>query len=310
MTQSALELLGDFTFPHHIDGLPARLSDVAGLKIGRFTTGDGVSLAWWEAGQGTPLVFVPSWGSNGADLINVIHLMARTRRILVLDPRNQGLSDRVLFGGRIARFAQDLAEFLDHVGLARADLAGWSMGAAMIWAYVDLYGTGRIDKLAFIDEPVSIYTHADWSEQRRLEAGGMTTSPERMLAAFAAGAPTNAQVVDMKVAMRSMMRDALPFQNSLAFAAAAITGSPANLGLVLFDHIMNDWRDVLEHKIDRPTAIFSGEESNNLPSQRWMAGVIPGARLYAYTAAEEGDHFHPVKDPRRFCADLGAFLNG
>jgi hypothetical protein len=66
------------------------------------------------------------------------------------------------------------------------------MGATVIWSYVDLFGTESIRKAIFIDEPISIYTHADWTEEERLNAGGMTTSPERMIAAFA-GAPTNQQ---------------------------------------------------------------------------------------------------------------------
>jgi hypothetical protein len=41
-----------------------------------------------------------------------------------------------------------------------------------------------------IDKPVSIYTHADRSEQERQDAGGMTPFPERMIVAFG-GAPTN-----------------------------------------------------------------------------------------------------------------------
>lgn len=308
MTQSALEVLGEFEFPNKIQGLPSRLSDLADLKIGRFTTGDGVSLAYWEAGRGAPLVFIPAWSSNGADLINVIALLSRTRRVLVLDPRNQGLSERAAFGGRIARFAMDLREFMGHLGLEKADFAGWSMGAAVLWSYIDLFGTASIRKLALIDEPVSIYTHADWSEERRLEAGGMTTSPERMVAAFTAGAQSNNQIVDLKVGHRFMMRDSLAFQNSLGFSAAVIKASPEDFGRVLFDHIMNDWRDVIETKIDVPTVIFSGAESNNLPSQRWMASAISGARLHAYTAEEQGDHFHLVKDPHRFCADLEDFL--
>jgi non-heme chloroperoxidase len=77
---------------------------------------------------------------------------------------------------------------------------------------------------------------------------------------------------------------------------------------VLFDHVVNDCRDVVRHKIDIPAALFSGDESNNLPSQRWAASVIPNAKLYVYDFAAQGDHFLMFKNPTRFVDDLRAFL--
>jgi non-heme chloroperoxidase len=72
---------------------------------------------------------------------------------------------------------------------------------------------------------------------------------------------------------------------------------------------MNDWRDVVRHKIDVPTAIFTGEDSNNLPSQRWAQSVIPGSTLYVYSKAEHGDHFLMFKNPVKFTTDLQSFLD-
>lgn len=297
----------DFAFPEAVEGMPATLSDFPGLQINAFTTNDGVRISYWEAGSGDPIVFVPAWGSNGAELINELWLLSQTHHVYVMDPRNQGLSERTLKGQRIARHAMDLHEFLDHLELERTVLAGWSMGAAVIWGYVDLFGTERITKAVFVDEPVSIYTHADWSEEERLNAGGMTTSAERMIAAFA-GAPTNQQVVDMKVVHRAQMLDTPYVRNAVAFAQTVIPSDPEYTSLVLFDHAMNDWRDVVSQKLDMPVAVFSGEESNNLPSQKWIAETVPNGRLYSYTAAEQGDHLLMLKNPVKFVTDLRAFL--
>ncbi len=70
----------------------------------------------------------------------------------------------------------------------------------------------------------------------------------------------------------------------------------------------NDWRDVIRHKINVPVAIFSGEESNNLPSQRWATSMIPNATLFSYSSAEQGDHFLMFKNPVKFTDDLRSFL--
>ncbi|QOK99335.1 alpha/beta hydrolase (plasmid) [Ralstonia pseudosolanacearum] len=308
MAASAISVLGrDFAFPNKIEGLPEKLSDFKGLQINTFTTSDGVRLSYWEAGEGEPLVFVPGWSANGAEYVNVMYLLSRHYHVYVLDVRNQGLSASVDYGARIARFAADLKAFGDHLGLTQADYCGWSMGASVLWSYIDLFGTRGIRKVVFVDEPISIYSHADWSEQERLDAGGMTTSPERMVAAFA-GAPTNRLIVDANVVERYLLRDSPHFANSEAFANTFIKNDPKALAMVLFDHATNDWRDVIRHKIDVPTAIFTGEYSNNLPSQRWMQKTISGARLFVYTKAEQGDHFLMFKNPFKFTADLHAFL--
>lgn len=305
----AIEVLGrDFAFPNKLAGLPASLSEFKDLQINSFTTNDEVKLSYWEAGSGKPLVFIPGWSANGAEFINVMYLLSKHYHVYVLDPRNQGLSQQVDYGVRISRYSMDLKEMGDHLGLKSADYVGWSMGASVLWGYIDLFGAKAIRKVAFVDEPVSIYSHADWSEKERLEAGGMTSSVERMVATFTTGAPTNQLVVDMKVIERAMAKDSPYFVNSEAFAAEFIKADPKYTAKVLFDHATNDWRDVLRHKITVPTAIFSGEYSNNLPSQRWMASVIPNARLYAYSQAEQGDHFLMFKNPFKFTQDLRDFL--
>jgi pimeloyl-ACP methyl ester carboxylesterase len=305
----ALSVLGrDYTFEEALPGMPHKLSDVAGLQIKRFTTNDGVMLAYWEAGRGEPLIFVPGWSAHGAQYIHLLYTLSRDYHVYVLDPRNQGLSQKVEYGDRIARHAMDLRQFGDHLGIRSAAYVGHSMGAAILWNYIDLFGTSAIRKAVFVDEPISIYAHADWSEQERLNAGGSTTSPERMVAAFTAGGSVNALVTDLKVLERSQKLDSPYYSNSEHFAAAFVQGDPAALAHVLFNHTMNDWRDVVRHKLDIPIAIFSGEQSNNLASQRWAQSVVPGATLYVYSSEEQGDHFLMFKNPLKFTQDLRSFL--
>lgn len=305
----AVEVLGqDFTFPHSIEGLPAKLSDFKELQINSFVTNDGVKLTYWEAGSGRPLVFIPGWSSNGAEYVNVMYVLAKNYRVIVLDPRNQGLSQRVPFGSRIERFSMDLKQLVDHLHLQEADFCGWSMGASVIWGYIDLFGAKGIRKACFVDQPISIYSHSDWSEEERLKAGGTTTSAERMVAGMTRGEPLNSLITDLTPLARFQLKDSPYFVNSKAFAEAFIKNDPEAMGRVLFNHVMNDWRDVIRHKIDVPVAIFSGEESHNLPSQRWAASVIPNATLYSYSSAEQGDHFLMFKNPVKFTNDLRSFL--
>jgi len=110
-------------------------------------------------------------------------------------------------------------------------------------------------------------------------------------------------------AMRRYLEKGSPaFENSEGFARAFIKSDPKYMSLVLFDHATNDWRGVVSHKIDVPTAIFTGENSNNVPSQKWMQSVTPGSELHLYSKQDRGDHFLAFKNPIKFTDDLGAFL--
>ncbi|WEK07880.1 MAG: alpha/beta hydrolase [Candidatus Pseudomonas colombiensis] len=308
--QSLCALLGeDVYFPHEIMGQAFRVSDFEGLTLSSFVTSDQVNLGYWEAGSGRPLVFIPGWSANGAMYFHVMHILSKHYHVYVLDVRNQGLSERTALGNRISRYAMDVKEFAEHLGLTEADYCGWSMGASVMWAYIDLFGTQGIRTLSIIDQAPSIYCHADWTEQQRLEAGAFTTSPERMIASYVNMTPTNQLISGSRVVERAMALDSPYFHNVISLAQAVVSDDMAFTGLVLFDHATNDWRDVIQFKIDVPTAIFTGEYSDWLDSQRWMSSVIDDAVLHVYSKAEQGDHFLAFKNPEKFTADLQAFLD-
>lgn len=307
--QSLCDVLGgDFQFPNEIPGQPFKASDFANLKISSFVTSDNVNLAYWEAGTGRPLIFIPGWSANGALYFHLMHLLSRDYHVYVLDVRNQGLSERVGFGSRIARHAMDVKEFSQHLGLEQADYCGWSMGASIMWAFIDLFGTPGIRTLSIVDQAPSIYCHADWTEEERLDAGAFTTSPERMIASYTGGT-SNMLVCSTRVLERAVDLSSAYFHNAISLAQAVVKDDMAYTAQVLFDHTTNDWRDVIRTKIDVPTAIFTGEYSDWLHSQHWMHSAISQSQIHVYTKAEEGDHFLALKNPEKFSTDLKRFLD-
>lgn len=307
--QTLESLLGDdFFLPHEIIGQAFKASDFIGLKVSSFCTSDHVNLCYWEAGSGRPLVFIPGWSANGALYFHLMHILSEHYHVYVLDVRNQGLSERVNFGNRISRYAQDVKELAEHLGLEQADYCGWSMGASVMWAYIDLFGTQGIRTLSLIDQAPSIYCHADWTEQQRLDSGAFTTSPERMIAAYVNMTPTNTLICASRVVEHAMAIDSPWFHNVISLSQAVVEDDMAFTGQVLFDHATNDWRDVIESKIDVPTAIFSAEQSDWLHSQHWMHSVIPDSVLHVYAESDQGDHFLAFKNPEKFARDLGDFL--
>jgi pimeloyl-ACP methyl ester carboxylesterase len=100
----------------------------------KFSAGP-VELAYLDEGDGDPIVLVHGFASNKE--VNwvqpgwVTTLTRAGRRTVALDNRGHGAStklyDPVLYHSDL--MADDIRALLDHLGLARADVMGYSMGA-------------------------------------------------------------------------------------------------------------------------------------------------------------------------------------
>jgi pimeloyl-ACP methyl ester carboxylesterase len=98
-------------------------------------THDNVEIAYLDEGEGEPIVLVHGFASNKE--VNwvapgwVTTLTRAGRRVVALDNRGHGQStklyDPALYDTRL--MAGDVRALLDHLGIARADVMGYSMGA-------------------------------------------------------------------------------------------------------------------------------------------------------------------------------------
>ena len=78
---------------------------------------------------------------------------------------------------------------------------------------------------------------------------------------------------------------------------------------LLFDHCLNDWRDVITHT-RLPSLVIGGRKSIfSAESQEWIASVNPKAKASIYEEHEGGGHFMFFENPRRFNAEVSAFLS-
>jgi pimeloyl-ACP methyl ester carboxylesterase len=85
-------------------------------------------IAWYERGQGPPLVMLTGTGSTMAEWDPaLLRLLARERRLILLDYPGAGLSGRWR-GNSFDSLAAATAGLMDAIHLSRADVLGWSMG--------------------------------------------------------------------------------------------------------------------------------------------------------------------------------------
>ena len=96
----------------------------------------GVPIHYIERGAGVPVVLVHSYGGDLQSewiVTGVLDALARDFHVIAFDVRGHGASgkphDPQAYG---AETAWDIVRLLDHLGIAKAHIAGYSMGAHIV----------------------------------------------------------------------------------------------------------------------------------------------------------------------------------
>jgi pimeloyl-ACP methyl ester carboxylesterase len=121
--------------------------------IARAFQNGAVEIAYLDDGEGEPVVLVHGFASNKE--VNWVYpgwmaTLRAGRRAIALDNRGHGASTKLydpsLYGS--ALMAEDVRALLDHLGIARADIIGYSMGAR-ITAFLALRHSDRVRSAVF-----------------------------------------------------------------------------------------------------------------------------------------------------------------
>ena len=281
--------------------LAATLAGPAGAadtREGYFTTNDGYRLHYIEAGSGKPLVMIPGWSQTAAQFKHQIDGLSDRYRVIALDMRGHGESEKPTHGYRIHRLSKDVYEFLAANQLNEVTLAGHSMGCSVIWGYWELFGGERLAKLILIDQMPMITGNPIWSEQEKTDAGAILDKDSlygvtNALAGLDGEKTTEGFISGMFTKQYPVEEVNWVIQQNLKFPRRYAAR-------LLYDHATNDWRDMLG-RITVPTLIVGGKSSLvGWKSQMWMGTQIPGAKVEIFEDAEGGNHFMFMENPDKF----------
>jgi pimeloyl-ACP methyl ester carboxylesterase len=122
---------------------------------------DGVEINYVDEGSGEPILLLHGFASNIA--VNwrntgwIDTLVKDGRRVVALDNRGHGGSEKLYDPERYgaSAMAEDAVHLLDHLGIARADIMGYSMGAR-IAAFLVLSHPERVRSLIFAGMGINI----------------------------------------------------------------------------------------------------------------------------------------------------------
>lgn len=126
-------------------------------KSQHFTSSDGVTLRYLEAGSGdTTLVFIPGWLMPARIFEKQLSELSRDYRVIVLDPRGQGLSKAPAQKLDAPARARDIDELLSHAQVKSHVLIGWSLGVMEVLEYSVRYQRADLRGMVLIDNSIGM----------------------------------------------------------------------------------------------------------------------------------------------------------
>ncbi len=87
-----------------------------------------IKLYYEVHGDGPPVVLIPGLGADTRLFFNVVPLLATSHQVVVVDPRGGGQSDKPTGDYCIEQMAEDVAGLFGTLGIASADVVGYSTG--------------------------------------------------------------------------------------------------------------------------------------------------------------------------------------
>ncbi|KAK4196019.1 Alpha/Beta hydrolase protein [Triangularia verruculosa] len=137
------------------------------MEYSIFSANDGTTLAFQSSlpltsspspANDTVIIFLHGFSGSSAYFARNFPTLSQSSWILALDTRGHGRSGHSKGGYHVARLASDLRDFLLHIrSLSHAKqykttAIGQSIGAAILWTYIELFGDSDFTSFIFVDQ--------------------------------------------------------------------------------------------------------------------------------------------------------------
>ena len=285
--------------------LATQSADHGDMTMTTFTTSDGAEIFYKDWGTGQPIVFSHGWPLSGdAWDAQMLFFGMNGYRVIAHDRRGHGRSSQPWDGNNMDRYADDLAELIEHLDLKDAILIGHSTGGGEVAHYIGRHGNDRVAKLVLVGAipPLMLQTadNPDGVPMEVFDDIRRGTSLDR--SQFYKDITTPFYGFNREgVANNQGLRDSFWLQGM----AGGIKGQ--------YDCIREfseiDYTDDLK-AIDRPTLIIHGDDDQLVPikaTAHRAAKIIRDATLKVYPG---GGHGLAQLQAEQFNADVLAFIRG
>jgi 3-oxoadipate enol-lactonase len=254
-------------------------------------TDDGCRLAYQLSGRESapPLVLSNSLGTDHTLWARQAEALAERFRVVRYDTRGHGASDAPAGPYSVDRLGRDVCSLLDHLGIARAHVAGVSIGGlTALW--LGIHAADRVDRLVLANTAARI--------------GSVQTWDDRMATVAAEGVAALADAT-MERWFTAGFRAAEP--GVVAGTRATFLATPAAGYLGCCAALRDADLRPLAGEVRARTLVVTGAHDVATPAAdgAWLAGAIPGAALHQFEAA----HLSNLECAAGFTAAVVAFLS-
>ncbi|TGQ64249.1 alpha/beta fold hydrolase [Mesorhizobium sp. M00.F.Ca.ET.186.01.1.1] len=263
----------------------------------------GSNIAYQVTGNGpVDLIYVPGWVSNldlawaSPRLAHVLHRLGSFCRLIRMDKRGTGLSDRNVGLPTLEERMEDVRAVLDAVGSTRTVLFGSSEGGSMCMLFAATYPE-RTSALVLN----ATYARGIWAPDYPWAKTGKQVEEELAEIEREWGEPA-----DLSNAAPSLMNDA--FEREWFAAFLRNSASPADAISLWYWSTKIDVRGILP-AIHVPTLIVqrTGDRWVKVEEGRYLARQIPGAK---YLELAGDDHVIWGSGSDRLIDEIQSFVSG
>lgn len=246
-------------------------------------TSDGVRLVYDDEGDGPPFVLVHGYDGLRAHWEYQREvLLAAGHRVVALDQRGHGASEKPDHGLRITRLGQDLRELIDLLDLEDVTLMCHSMGVSVALGMFSISGLRRVKRFVAIDQSPKITNDEHWSWGVRKVTWANVYDCVHFRADW--GEPE--------------LEPPLPEGASMGLTWENFDHDKVRK--LLLDHMVADWRDVLP-LVHVPTWVVTGRLSPyyDLPGMEWFADQVQNGTLTVFAESGHCPHGTQADDFNR-----------
>lgn len=281
------------------------------MSAGTVTTLDGVSIRYISAGNTTDpvLIFIPGWAQTAIQWRKQISYFSAKYRVIAIDHRGFGDSDKPEWGYRVTRLAADLNDIIIQLDLTDVILCGHSMGCSTIWAHWDTFvsSRSRISRLILVDQSPCITKDPAWDESMANSLGSVfTPSTALEMGTSLRGADGSEYAAGF---LRSLFSPSLSEEDFVWMKHQWNKMNLSHAATLLINHAAEDWRDIIP-TITVPTLVVGAERSVfGANCARWIASQILNSKLEIFKEDESGSHFMFWENDVKFNKIVEKFLN-
>jgi pimeloyl-ACP methyl ester carboxylesterase len=118
--------------------------------VEKFADVNGIKLCYEIKGEGELVILVHGFGSNKEGWIAQFGPLSKHFKVIRLDNRNGGNSDRPNYPNSAEMLADDVKGLMDYLKIEKAHIIGWSLGGIIVQHFAIKY-PNRIKKIILIN---------------------------------------------------------------------------------------------------------------------------------------------------------------